>query len=103
MRSRDTLCDNHGNALQTSYMYLAQNLVFMMEVKRRQSITNSAAKIGVDQLKPEQMRALEAILSGKDTFVSLPTGYGKSIIFAALPLAFDELKGILFWSQFQSS
>ena len=69
---------------------------FMMEVKRRQSITNSAATIGVDQLKPEQMRALEAILCGKDTFVSLPTGYGKSIIFAALPLAFDEFKGILF-------
>ena len=27
-------------------------------------------------------------------FVSFPTGYGESIIFVALPLAFDKLKGI---------
>jgi len=34
-------------------------------------------------------------MSGKDTFVSLPTGYGKSIIFAILPLLFDLLLGEL--------
>jgi len=27
-------------------------------------------------------------MSGIDTFVSLPTGYGKSAIYAVLPLAF---------------
>ena len=32
-------------------------------------------------------------MSGRDTFVSLPTGYGKSIIYAALPLIFDRVLG----------
>ena len=62
-------------------------------IKRKEAIIDSGRAIGIEQLKPEQMRALDAILSGKDIFVSLPTGYGKSIIFAALPLAFDKFKG----------
>ena len=41
------------------------------------------------------MKAMYSIIGGKDTFVSLPTGYGKSVIFAALPMAFDQLKGEL--------
>jgi len=44
-------------------------------------------------LKPKQVEALSTFLSGKDTFVVLPTGYGKSIIFAVLPLLFDLLFG----------
>ena len=34
------------------------------------------------------------VWSGKDTFVALPTGYGKSLIYAVLPLVFDSLRGI---------
>jgi len=32
-------------------------------------------------------------VSGKDTFVALPTGYGKSIIYALLPSVFNKLRG----------
>jgi len=35
-----------------------------------------------------------AFVQGHDTFVSLPTGYGKSTIYAILPYVFDKLKGI---------
>ena len=59
---------------------------------RRAAIIESATVLGYPQLKDKQIEALDCFLSGKDTFVSLPTGYGKSIIFAALPLAFDRLK-----------
>ena len=33
-------------------------------------------------------------MSGNDTFVSLPTGYGKSVIYGVLPPLFDKLRGI---------
>lgn len=39
--------------------------------------------LGIDCLKPKPVKAF---VSGNDTFVSLPTGYGKSIIYAILPL-----------------
>jgi len=38
--------------------------------------------------------ALLSKLNGKDTFVALHTGFGKSAIFGILPFAFDEMKGI---------
>ena len=40
----------------------------------------------------EQLRTVRDVLSGLDTFVSLPTGYGKSLCYAILPWAFDELR-----------
>ena len=40
------------------------------------------------------MEAVQSFVSGRDTFVSLPTGYGKSAIYALLPLVFYKLRGI---------
>ena len=43
-------------------------------------------------LKPKQVKCLEAIYTGRDTIGVLPTGYGKSIIFHLLPgLFLDKL------------
>jgi len=42
------------------------------------------------------MEAVGAFVSGKDVFIVLPTGYGKSIIYAILPLLFDHMLGKLF-------
>ena len=50
-------------------------------------------------LKPKQLEALESFMSGKDTFVALPTGYRKSVIFAMLPLMFDNILGKEFYSR----
>ena len=44
-------------------------------------------------LRPKQLETLSTFVSGKDTFVALPTGYRKSIIFVELPLLFDILFG----------
>ena len=49
---------------------------------------------GFGVLKPKQEEALKAFVSGKDTFVVLPTGYGKSVIYAILPNVYDKLRGI---------
>ena len=57
------------------------------------AIHESARDLGYDNLKDKQKEAVVAFLQGNDTFVSLPTGYGKSVIFAILPGAFDKYKG----------
>ena len=48
--------------------------------------------MGIQGLNPKQLAAVESFVSGKNTFVALPTAYGKSIIFTILPL-FDLLLG----------
>ena len=45
----------------------------------------------IQGLKSKQLEAIERFLSKRDTYVVLPTGYGKSIIFVMLPLLFDFL------------
>lgn len=44
-------------------------------------------------LKEKQIEAIDSFVKGKDVFVSLPTGYGKSIIYVSLRLVFDIVKG----------
>ncbi len=45
-------------------------------------------------LKPEQKACIVQFASGNDVFVSLPTGYGKSLCYTLLPLVFDLLRGV---------
>ncbi len=47
-------------------------------------------RFGIKKLHPEQARAIEAVLSARDTLVVLPTGYGKSLIYQATALLFDR-------------
>ena len=56
-----------------------------------QVLADVAGLFGIELLKEKLDEAVRTVLSGRDTFVSLPTGYGKSIIYAALPLIFDRL------------
>ena len=57
--------------------------------------TESGKLLGYDKLKTKQLEAIFVFLKGNNVFVSLPTGYGKSIIYAILPYAFDNLRGKL--------
>ena len=43
--------------------------------------------------KDKQYDSIKSFCQGHDSFVSLPTGYGKSLIFAVLPLVMDKMKG----------
>ena len=65
-----------------------------MEMANRTTICikEAALKLGIT-LKDKQLEAVLSFMRGKDVFVSLPTGYGKSIIYTVLPLAFDLYKG----------
>ena len=58
-------------------------------------MSESAKQLGIGSLKEKQIDAISSFVLGHDTFVSLPTGYGKSVIYAALPYIFDILRGEL--------
>ena len=52
-----------------------------------------ASKFKIFSLNTHQKKAISEVAKrGKDVFVNLPTGYGKSLIYQALPTAFDALR-----------
>jgi bloom syndrome protein len=57
------------------------------------AVDEASIKLGVT-LKDKQREAIVTFMSGRDVFVSLPTGYGKSLIYGVMPLAFDLYKGM---------
>ena len=62
--------------------YLIRNRVFYGE-------TEAVQRLGYAAMKPEQLQAVSVIISGRDVFSVLLTGFGKSLCFACLPTMFD--------------
>ena len=62
-------------------------------MKFRAALDEVVREAGLTALKPKQFEAIEGIISGEDVFVAVPTGYGKSIIYALLPSLYDKLLG----------
>ena len=58
----------------------------------QETITEASQQLGMC-LKEKQYEAVYKFCCGNDVFVSLPTGFGKSIIYAILPLVFDRIRG----------
>ena len=54
------------------------------------AIQTAATRLGVT-LKIKQVEPIMAFISGSDVFVTLPKGYGKSLIIGLLPWIFDEI------------
>ena len=52
-------------------------------------ITKCIQKLGYLQSKPEQLKVIMEFVNGRDVFAVLPTGYGKALCYACLPLIFD--------------
>ena len=57
-------------------------------------IYEATGALGFSTLKPEQEEAIGQFLKGRDVFVALPTGYGKSLCYYALPPVFDRVRGV---------
>ena len=60
-------------------------------------LNETAQDLGYESLKEEQVDAVSNFLKGRDAFVSLPTGFGKSLCFAMIPKVIDRLKAF-FWN-----
>ncbi len=59
------------------------------------AVAESARVFGLT-LKKKQLEAIISFVSGRDTFMSLPTGYGKSICYAILLSVFNKIKGTIY-------
>ena len=57
------------------------------------AIISVSLRLGYTELKPYQESAVKSFGSGKNVFVSLPTGYGKSFYYSCLSWVFDILNG----------
>ena len=68
---------------------------FLTESQLRSIAVESTQHLGYPTLKDEQLEAIVNFAQGKDCFVALPTGYGKSVIYGVLPYVFDAIKGII--------
>eukprot|EP00794_Sanderia_malayensis_P002204 gene2204-2509_t len=55
-------------------------------------LQNACERLRFSELKEKQKEGAKAILQGKDLFVALPTGFGKSAIYQIVPFAVQELQ-----------
>ena len=50
----------------------------------------ASQQLGYATIRPDQITAIKSfMMEGRDVFISLPTGTGKSLCFSVLPYAFD--------------
>ena len=57
-----------------------------------EAIQTAAEELGYSNLRVKQKEAIMHYLQGKDVFISLPTGSGKSLCYYILPIVFDILR-----------
>ena len=53
---------------------------------RVKAVSGVFSTFGVQNLNPQQEKAVSEFLGGSDVFVNLPTGYGKPLIYHMAPL-----------------
>jgi len=58
-------------------------------------VEKAAENLGCMALKPKQKEAVVEFVSGRDVFVALPTGYGKSLCYRILPTVFERLRNMM--------
>ena len=68
----------------------------------QKAIDEATKLLGYSELRANQAQVVSHFVSGRDVFVSLPTGGGKSLCYCLLPKAFDILRGTSSCSKTQS-
>ena len=78
-------------------MAVSFDFIFKMASSVSSSVTFQRAvdriceTFNIRSLYPEQEECLKELLGGKHVSASLPTGYGKSVIFYAAPIVADQV------------
>ena len=55
------------------------------------AVDHGVRMLGYERIKTEQLDTVENLLSGKDVFSSLPTRFGKSLVYQPLPFCTESL------------
>ena len=72
--------------------FLDQRFIMAVDARKfPRAIERVCKTFKISSLYPEQETSLKALLEGKNVYASLSTGYGKSLIFFAAPVLFDEI------------
>ena len=83
-----------GSYRPFSWLYFLYAMAFCNELVC-EAIQFAMNRLGFEMFKDKQREAVCAFVGGRNTFVILPTGYGKSVIYTILPTVFDRLRGWL--------
>ena len=59
---------------------MSRHQEWLIEMEFHVTSNKMTELVGIQQSKPKEIELLESFVSGRDTFVSKPTGYGNSII-----------------------
>ena len=76
---------------QQQQQQMKLGLPLLSEATLKAAILKAATALGYKELKDKQEESIMEFAKGRDVFVSLPTGYGKSLCYVILPSVFDEL------------
>ena len=77
----DKHCSTQTHTLRVSMDTVEQAMRFAM------------TELKVETLKDKQKEAICSFVNGRDCFVILPTGYGKTLCYVLLPYVYDHLRG----------
>ena len=70
-----------------------ERMAAVSKEKWKEAFEAVKAQFALTDLLPEQQEAIKAFFKGKNVFVNLPTGFGKSLIFQSLPIVVDSVCG----------
>ena len=55
------------------------------------AVDDGLQRLGYERIKTEQLDAVESLLSGKHLILSIPTRFGKSLVYQLLPFCAESL------------
>ena len=62
-------------------------------LRMEETIVQAVKNLRYTHVRKEQMKAIISFVNGKDVFVSLPMGFGKSFCYSVLPVLFNLIRG----------